>query len=326
MAALLRYVRYLEAVGAPVDRFLAHAGIPANLLDLPEAIVPREAAFRFGEKACRALGTEHLGLYVGLASLREGLGAYGAILSRALTLQDYLNKGIRLYNMLITGQRLWLSGAGNEIRFNIATVGEASLAAYQSHLETLAVTIATTRNAAGASWSPREISLAFSTRESLPEIDFLAGSRVTRGTGETYFTIPRALMSMPLSLDNGYQSMDESPASGQRALPDDLCGLVELQLQQLLPERVCDVEAISESLMMSSRSLQRMLAGQGTTFSQVLAETRQRLAAGWLKATDKPIGEIAFELGYTDASNFTRAFRRQTGAPPQLFRDHARKR
>ena len=75
---------------------------------------------------------------------------------------------------------------------------------------------------------------------------------------------------------------------------------------------------------MSSRSLQRRLADQGTTFSQVLAETRLRLAAGWLKNTDKPIGEIAFDLGYTDASNFTRAFRRQTGAPPQLFRDRAR--
>jgi AraC-like DNA-binding protein len=57
----------------------------------------------------------------------------------------------------------------------------------------------------------------------------------------------------------------------------------------------------------------------------VLAEFRLHRAAEWLENTDKPIGEIAFDLGYTDASNFTRAFRRQTGVSPQVFRDNARK-
>jgi AraC-like DNA-binding protein len=47
-----------------------------------------------------------------------------------------------------------------------------------------------------------------------------------------------------------------------------------------------------------------------------------RLAARWLAHSDKPIAEIAFDLGYQDASNFTRAFRRQIGASPQAFRDN----
>jgi AraC-like DNA-binding protein len=52
----------------------------------------------------------------------------------------------------------------------------------------------------------------------------------------------------------------------------------------------------------------------------MLAEARQRLAIDWLENTDKTVGEIAFDLGYTDSSNFSRAFRREVGLTPQAFR------
>jgi AraC-like DNA-binding protein len=52
----------------------------------------------------------------------------------------------------------------------------------------------------------------------------------------------------------------------------------------------------------------------------LLHRVRLRRAADWLTRSDKPVIEIALDLGYTDASNFTRAFRRQTGVSPQRFR------
>jgi AraC-like DNA-binding protein len=63
------------------------------------------------------------------------------------------------------------------------------------------------------------------------------------------------------------------------------------------------------------------MAEQGLSYSQVLAEVRLQQAVDWLENTDKPIGEIAFDLGYTDASNFTRAFHLELGRSPQNFRD-----
>jgi AraC-like DNA-binding protein len=71
---------------------------------------------------------------------------------------------------------------------------------------------------------------------------------------------------------------------------------------------------------MSKRSLQRLLAEQGLRYSQLLAKARQRLAVAWLEETGKTVGEIAFDLGYTDSSNFSRAFRLQVGMTPKAFR------
>jgi len=322
-ASLLRYVHYLEAVGAPVDRLLACSRIPAVLLNHPTAAVPLESAFRFGELACRMLGTEHLGLYVGLTSVLNDLGQYERVLESSVTVHEYLQKGIALYNMLMTGQRLWLSGGEEEYRLNIGTVGKPRLGAYQSQIETLAVTIAKLRDAAGQDWSPSEVSLAYRTREDLPNIDHFAHSRVLRGAGKTYLTIPRAMMGLPFPSAKGGDLIDDPGSPGERPLPPDLGGLVELQVKNFLSDRVLQIDSIAETLGMSKRTLQRALSREGMTYSQILTEVRVHQAADWLKNTDKPVAEIAFDLGYTDASNFTRAFRRQTGVPPQTLRDKA---
>lgn len=322
VAIILNYTRLLESMGAPVDRLLASSGISAWLLQYPAAAIPLKNTFRFLELACRTQGTDHLGLHLGLTTTLDEYGAYGAILKRSLTVHEYVQKGITLYNMLVTGQRFWLSAHGKVLRINVATVGEPSLGAHQAQMETLAVTIATLRAAAGYDWAPAEINLAYRSRENVQEIELFAGSRISRGTGYTYFTIPRTLMQrrFPGFGNRVRANTRESPADGP--LPDDLRGVVQLQIETLLSDRRLQIDSVAESLAMNRRCLQRKLLEQGLTYSQMLAETRLRMAAVWLDHTDKPITEIAFDLGYTDASNFTRAFRRKTGVPPQTFRDN----
>jgi hypothetical protein len=165
VAAILRYTSLLQSMGAPVERLLSCAGIPAELLSHPAAAMPLEIAFRFGELACRTQGTEHLGLHVGLASSLSDLGPYGRLLEETLTVHDYLRKGVSLYNMVNTGQRLWLSEHGEELRLNIATLGQSELGKYQSQLETLVVTIGKLREAAGPHLGPRARGKAENTRQ-----------------------------------------------------------------------------------------------------------------------------------------------------------------
>ncbi len=70
----------------------------------------------------------------------------------------------------------------------------------------------------------------------------------------------------------------------------------------------------------SERTLKRKLAADATTYSQLVAEERRALATRLLRSDELSIDEVAARLGYSDATNFTRAFRRWTGMTPRAFR------
>nr|MBP9036093.1 helix-turn-helix transcriptional regulator [Pseudomonadales bacterium] len=58
----------------------------------------------------------------------------------------------------------------------------------------------------------------------------------------------------------------------------------------------------------------------GVSFLEVLDDTRHQLALGYVEQTRLSITEIAFMLGFSDVSNFNRAFRRWTARAPREYR------
>jgi AraC-like DNA-binding protein len=313
------YARHFQALGVPTERLLQKAGIPPDLLEIPDAVVHLERAYRFAELACQNLSCEHVGANIGQASSLDDFSSYGANLKNSYTLGDYLSNGIASYSTLTTGEYFWLSDLGSEIRFNIESPGACSAGMYQSHLCTIAVTIASCRQFTGQQWSPREIGLAYRSREKLPTTELFEGSRILRGLGYSYITIPKAILNLR-PLDTGTRQNSGSLQPGAK-LPDDLIGIVLKQMEALSAGgHELHIETLSESLAMSKRTLQRKIAQTGLTYMTLLGEVRLRRAVHWLSHTNKPIIEIALELGYTDTSNFSRAFRRGTGLSPSDFR------
>ena len=76
----------------------------------------------------------------------------------------------------------------------------------------------------------------------------------------------------------------------------------------------------ARALHTSGRSLRRHLADLGTSYQEVLDEVRKRLALQYLGTTQLPLYEIAFLLGFSDPSNFRRAFKTWTGKTPGDYR------
>ncbi len=90
------------------------------------------------------------------------------------------------------------------------------------------------------------------------------------------------------------------------------------------PGRYPSIEAIAGRLSMYPRSLRRKLQAEGTSYRDLLAEVRMRLATEYLRKTRMTNEEIAGRLGYSDAANFRHAFIRWTGKSPTEFRNAAR--
>jgi AraC-like DNA-binding protein len=79
------------------------------------------------------------------------------------------------------------------------------------------------------------------------------------------------------------------------------------------------VERVARELGTSVRTLKRKRAEEGMTYSGLVDEVQVGRAALLLRS-ELTVDEIAARLGYSDAANFTRAFRRWTGKSPRTYR------
>lgn len=92
--------------------------------------------------------------------------------------------------------------------------------------------------------------------------------------------------------------------------------LLGAQLAHGEPDRA----ELARTLHLSERTLQRRLAEEGSSYQQLLNDTRRQLAERHLRDGHLPAAEIALLLGYSEPSVFFRAFRHWTGLTPGEFR------
>ena len=97
-------------------------------------------------------------------------------------------------------------------------------------------------------------------------------------------------------------------------------GKVRELLISLLPSGNANEEVVARNLHRSVSSLQRALKAEGVTYKQILDETRRSLAEQYVRQRQYSLSEIAYLLGFSDQSNFSRAFKRWTGQRPTEFR------
>jgi AraC-like DNA-binding protein len=91
-------------------------------------------------------------------------------------------------------------------------------------------------------------------------------------------------------------------------------------LIKLLPSGHVSIEEIAAKLSMSVRTLRRRLKDSGTSFKDLLAETRRELGERYIQDNSMSLTEVAFMLGFSDSSSFSRAYKKWTGQSPSNYR------
>ncbi|GAA5317353.1 MAG: hypothetical protein AseanaTS_25580 [Candidatus Pelagadaptatus aseana] len=86
------------------------------------------------------------------------------------------------------------------------------------------------------------------------------------------------------------------------------------------------IDAIAEEMCLSQRTLTRRLHTMNCQYRDIKDEVMMELSQDYLINTSEPIRNISGKLGYSDASNFCKAFKRWTGSTPKEYRNtHSRK-
>ncbi len=88
-----------------------------------------------------------------------------------------------------------------------------------------------------------------------------------------------------------------------------------------LPSGDATIDKAASELFISKRKLQRLLNEEGTSFITILNQTREEIAKQYVRNKDMNLTEIAFLLGFSEQSTFSRSFKRWTGKSPSSFRN-----
>ncbi len=161
--------------------------------------------------------------------------------------------------------------------------------------------------------APADLSPYFGLFRCQPTFDAKISKLVFRGADarRPFTTANRELArSNDLVLDRMLRQLDT----------DDLESRVERAIIDALPSGLPSQRAVARQLNLSGRTLQRRLAAQATSFSDVRTRARRNLAQAYVADPHIPVAEISFMLGFSEVSAFTRAFKQWTGLPPATFR------
>jgi AraC-like DNA-binding protein len=172
---------------------------------------------------------------------------------------------------------------------------------------------------------PLRIDLLRPEKFSSPEFARLFNCPVTFGCEREALVFSLADVDLPLHGSNDVLAQYQDSFSDEylaRFGNDSISLKVKREILRSLPGgNPCQV-SVADALHMSVRNLQRQLGSENTSFRQLVTDIRQQLSCTYLRQESRSFGEIAYVLGFSDHSNFSRAFKQWFAITPSEYRAH----
>lgn len=301
----------------PLAGFRLRAGLGLRLparSELGSAPLPLAYAGRLYADLAAELGDPGAGLRVGAASRFED-APLGRDVAGSFTLGAALEAGARASSRYCGGQRLWLTRRGDVVWLQRRFPDALRQGRRQGNDFALLVLIDLVRRAVGPGWRPTELHLEGPAPPHAEELGALAEQSTHFGAWADRLVFPASLLARPLPT-----GCEHLPTASPQLADADFLVSVRATIRWLLGVGELSLPNVAEAAGWSVRSLQRRLAATGLHFARLVEEARFEAASRLLRDPTLRVIDIAFELGYTDAANFTRAFRRWAGVSPLAFR------
>lgn len=152
----------------------------------------------------------------------------------------------------------------------------------------------------------------------------LFGGNVQFGQNTTQLLFPKEYLQIPITYHDpeSHRILISQVIQQTQSLkqPGELQNSIKKSIMEQLSGGRCTLENVAEALQISTRTLQYQLEQSGTSFRGLLDSTRAELARHYLLEPDMSLVDVAFLLGFSEQSPFTKAFKRWTGETPGEYR------
>ncbi len=316
-ALLLRpLAQVLARLDVDSERFLRDVGVTdatredeyvpvANVDDALEAIAVRRADASFGLTLARAIV--------------RPLGLFGHLVWLSGTLRDALLRAARFYSLVTGRATLTLDEPEGSA---LATLTRRELDGGRGGRIltefSFASSVLRARSSTDGRFRVREMRFTHEASDPRPYVA-LFEAPIAFGADEDQLVLDAAQLDLPLVSSDPItaaaieaQASQMIPRAGHSAFVDEVRRAAAEEVLTSHPS----LGAIARRVGLGERSLRRRLAEEETITLRAIVESARRERASALLASGHPVKEVAFLLGFSEPSAFSRAYKRWTGEVP----------
>lgn len=322
VAPLMAIPAILREHGVEPGEVLAEFDIAPAIFDDPENTLPFATVGRLLGRCRERMDCAHLGLLMGQRSGVSALGAVGYLMQSSPDVRTALRALVEFLHLHDRGASVSLAVEGDfaELGYAILQRGVPNSELILDGAMVIALNIM--RGMCGQDWRPTEVLLAHSRPDDPAPFRAAFGMIPSFDAQRSVLVFPSRWLDHPLpSADPLLHKLMQGRIQELRRQGDEsLPGQVRRLLRQAIPGGDPSFENVARRIGIGERTLNRRLREEDTSFAMLREEIRYEVACQLLKETRMPANQVALALGYTDASSFTRAFRRWSGKGPARWR------
>ena len=247
------------------------------------------------------------------------------VASGAQNLNEALTLFARYFRIVNEAVRLNLTRSPESLTVEVNFVGLPRHSVRQNAEFGISVLLKALRLIADRNVRPSWAAFAHARNSNLQEFGRFYGCPVEFGASSDLLQFSNESLAIPLTGDakllKALRPFVDMAAKERNTAAGTLRAAVENEVEKLLPHGKAQKETVAKAVAMSTRTLSRRLADEGTTYEGVVDQLRRSLALQYVKEPSMSVSQIAWLLGYEGSTSFNHAFSRWTGRSPSAARN-----
>jgi len=320
--AILEALRTLKV--ADVGSLLQAAGIDPQWLDKPENRISFEQQQALWALAAERCTTGSFGLHFARCIQPTSFGLVGYMVMNCRSINECLDAIVKYQFLAGQGGEFTLGRDGHLTALCYTPVNPGHPVTSHRVVAMLAANVSFGRWLVGEAFQPQRVEFCHVAPDDVQDYEEFFGcdvlfdkpvNRLLYADAVRELTVPNASEELLLLLSERANRLLES-LSQRSCIAARIASLMATQLNNSVPDK----SLIAAQLGMSERTLQRRLQEEGTTYQEILDNTRHYLARELLRNTGLSLTDVAMQLGFAEPSAFFRAFRKWEGCTPGQYR------
>jgi len=313
----------LEREGLDAEALFEQSGLDVLQLSDPKAYFKQDSFSQLWCLAGQQSGNPTIGLMMGAMPSVNAFDVYSSSIISSSCVREALARAVRYQKIVGSALTLVVDDTPEGCRITFISRGNELPVAREGYDAALSLMTTTLRLITSPPVAPLYVEFCYPEPPDLQPYEMVFNSPLRFGSECYCLCIDASVLELPLvfasesmALQHEKRLADAITALEDASLPDRVRHFIE----QKLPGGEPAIQQAAQALNISQRSLQRHLRLEGVSYRALLDEVRKTRARELVVDSEVQLQEITFLLGFSDHSNFYRAFRRWYGTSPGSFR------